>query len=85
MLTKVVLSLAEIAASAWVGNVTGTMITKSGNRLIDKYLIGAGGTLVGSLLVDSAVENLKRKLPTKPETKKETKPEAEVKEESNNG
>lgn len=73
MLTKVVLSLAEIAASAWVGNVTTTMVTKSGNRLIDKYLIGAGGTLVGSILVDSAVENLKRKLPAK------------KKEESNNG
>ena len=85
MINKLILTFAEIAASAWVGNVTGTMITKSGNKLIDKCLIGTGATLVGSILVDSAVENLKRKLPTKPETKEETKPEAEVKEETQNG
>ena len=82
MLTKIVLSFAEFAASAWVGNVTGTMITKSGNKIIDKCLIGAGGTIVGSLLVDSAIENLKRKLPQKPE---ESKAEETEKEEVENG
>ena len=85
MINKLILTFAELAASAWVGNVTGTMVTKSGNKLIDKCFIGTGATLVGSILVDSAVENLKRKLPTKPKTKEETKPEAEVKEETQNG
>lgn len=63
MLGKAILFFAEIACSTWVGNVTGTMVTKYGNKVVDKILIGTGGTLVGSLIVDSAVENLKHKLP----------------------
>lgn len=74
MIGKAILFFAEIACSTWVGNVTGTMVTKYGNKVVDKVLIGTGGTLIGSLLVDSAVENLKHKLPesmTKEKVKKE--------------
>lgn len=71
MFNKIVLTFAEIACSTWVGNVTGTLMTKTGNKIFDKCLVGVGGMLVGNLLVDAAVKNVEEKLPKK-EDKEET-------------
>lgn len=82
LIGSIITGFAEFACSAWVSNVTGTMVTKCGNKFIDKFIIGAGGTIVGSLIVDKAVDNLKSKL-TVP--KVEINMDLEVKEENADG
>lgn len=59
--------LIEIGATAccdvFMTNVIKTIITKTGNKIFDKFIIGTGGLIVGSLVTDKAVNALMDRIP----------------------
>lgn len=61
VLTGVASLVAQSGVSSLIGNVTGTLITKTDNKVMDKVLIGIGGLVVSAMVTDKVGEFVEKK------------------------
>ncbi len=61
VLTGVATLVAQSGVSSLIGNVTGTLITKTDNKVMDKVLISIGGLVLSAMVTDKVGEYVEKK------------------------